>query len=191
MRYAAKNPYSYVHANVVGHVTLLEAIVAQRPLPRLVYASSSSVYGLNTKQPFAEGDRVDNPASLYASTKRVRPPWGAVSGRRLARSAPEVPPFPAVLERAACQLCLAAARLDLRDPTAALDDPLLTTAMHVAAHADGACTAMMATQRCPLLALAEGLKAQHLESGEAQVPGLGSVLCRAGDCASVCCRRTS
>ena len=41
-------------------------------MPRLVYASSSSVYGLNKKQPFSEMDRVDNPASLYASTKRVR-----------------------------------------------------------------------------------------------------------------------
>lgn len=41
-------------------------------MPRLVYASSSSVYGLNKKQPFSESDRVDNPASLYASTKRVR-----------------------------------------------------------------------------------------------------------------------
>lgn len=92
VRYAAKNPYSYVHANVVGHVTLLEAIVAQRPLPRLVYASSSSVYGLNTKQPFAEGDRVDNPASLYASTKRVRPPciasWKAPALERGPRMAP-------------------------------------------------------------------------------------------------------
>ena len=42
------------------------------PMPRLVYASSSSVYGLNKKQPFSETDRVDNPASLYAATKRVR-----------------------------------------------------------------------------------------------------------------------
>lgn len=41
-------------------------------MPRLVYASSSSVYGLNKKQPFSESDRVDSPASLYASTKRVR-----------------------------------------------------------------------------------------------------------------------
>lgn len=47
---------------------------AQNPMPRLVYASSSSVYGLNKKQPFSESDRVDTPASLYASTKRVRLP---------------------------------------------------------------------------------------------------------------------
>lgn len=74
VRYAAQNPYSYVHANVLGHVTLLEAVVTQMPIPAMVYASSSSVYGLNTKQPFSEGDRVDNPASLYAATKRVRSP---------------------------------------------------------------------------------------------------------------------
>ena len=73
MRYAARNPYSYVHANIGGHVSLLEAVKAAHPMPALVYASSSSVYGLNTKQPFAEADRVDSPASLYASTKRVRP----------------------------------------------------------------------------------------------------------------------
>ncbi len=46
-------------------------------MPRLVYASSSSVYGLNKKQPFSESDRVDSPASLYASTKRVREHWKA------------------------------------------------------------------------------------------------------------------
>lgn len=70
VRYAGRNPYSYVHANVLGHVTLLEVMVGQSPMPALVYASSSSVYGLNTKQPFSEDDRVDNPASLYAATKR-------------------------------------------------------------------------------------------------------------------------
>ena len=71
VRYAVKNPYSYVHANIGGHVSLLEAIRAAVPMPALVYASSSSVYGLNTKLPFSEKDRVDQPASLYASTKRV------------------------------------------------------------------------------------------------------------------------
>ena len=73
VRYAAKNPYSYVHANIGGHVSLLEAVKAASPMPAVVYASSSSVYGLNTKQPFSETDRVETPASLYASTKRVRP----------------------------------------------------------------------------------------------------------------------
>lgn len=71
VRYATRNPYSYVHANLGGQVALLEVIKEQRPLPALVYASSSSVYGLNTKQPFSEVDRVDAPASLYAATKRV------------------------------------------------------------------------------------------------------------------------
>lgn len=71
VRYAVKNPYSYVHANIGGHVSLLEAIRAAKAMPALVYASSSSVYGLNTKLPFSEKDRVDQPASLYASTKRV------------------------------------------------------------------------------------------------------------------------
>lgn len=72
VRYATKNPYSYVHANIRGQVALLEAIKAADPVPALVYASSSSVYGLNTKLPFSETDPVDHPASLYASTKRVR-----------------------------------------------------------------------------------------------------------------------
>lgn len=72
VRYATKNPYSYVHANIGGHVSLLEALKAADPMPSLVYASSSSVYGLNTKQPFSEADRVEQPASLYAATKRVR-----------------------------------------------------------------------------------------------------------------------
>lgn len=71
VRYATKNPYSYVHANLAGQVKLLEVIKGQQPMPALVYASSSSVYGLNSKQPFSEEDRVDVPASLYAATKRA------------------------------------------------------------------------------------------------------------------------
>lgn len=70
VRYAARNPQSYVHSNVAGTVSLLEAMKAQHVRPRLIYASSSSVYGLNTKTPFSEEDRVDTPASLYAATKR-------------------------------------------------------------------------------------------------------------------------
>ncbi len=49
-----------------------DAVQALNPMPAVVYASSSSVYGLNTKQPFSETDPVEKPASLYASTKRVR-----------------------------------------------------------------------------------------------------------------------
>jgi len=71
VRYATKDPYSYVSSNVNGFVNLLEvARHAAEPKPRIVYASSSSVYGLNTKVPFSETDIVDNPASLYAATKK-------------------------------------------------------------------------------------------------------------------------
>jgi UDP-glucuronate 4-epimerase len=71
VRYAAKDPASYVASNVSGFVQLLEAARACNPMPRIVYASSSSVYGLNTKTPFAETDMVDHPASLYAATKKA------------------------------------------------------------------------------------------------------------------------
>jgi len=70
VRYAAKNPLAYVHSNLLGFVTLLEAVKKMDPMPPVVYASSSSVYGLNTKVPFSEEDRVDRPASLYAATKK-------------------------------------------------------------------------------------------------------------------------
>jgi UDP-glucuronate 4-epimerase len=71
VRYAAKDPASYVASNVSGFVQLLEAARACDPMPRIVYASSSSVYGLNTKTPFSEADKVDQPASLYAATKKA------------------------------------------------------------------------------------------------------------------------
>ena len=70
VRYSLLDPYAYVHANVMGHLVLLEGA---RLLPRLrhfVYASSSSVYGANRQLPFAEADRVDTPLSIYAVTKR-------------------------------------------------------------------------------------------------------------------------
>mmetsp|Transcript_72872 Transcript_72872/g.206113 ORF Transcript_72872/g.206113 Transcript_72872/m.206113 type:complete len:425 (+) Transcript_72872:135-1409(+) len=70
VRYATKSPHSYVASNVAGFVALLETAREQRPMPRVVYASSSSVYGLNTKVPFSEADAVDRPASLYAATKK-------------------------------------------------------------------------------------------------------------------------
>jgi len=70
VRYATKDPHSYVSSNVAGFVALLEACKEQQPVPRVVYASSSSVYGLNTKVPFSEADVVDRPASLYAATKK-------------------------------------------------------------------------------------------------------------------------
>ena len=71
VRYAAKNPHAYVHSNVAGFVSLMEVVVRQRPfIPRVIFASSSSVYGLNTKVPFSETDVTDSPASLYAATKK-------------------------------------------------------------------------------------------------------------------------
>merc|ERR1711897_104698 len=71
VRYATKHPHSYVSSNIAGFVELLEVARTADPMPRIVYASSSSVYGLNTQVPFAETDRVDNPASLYAATKKA------------------------------------------------------------------------------------------------------------------------
>ncbi|WZY82402.1 UDP-glucuronate 4-epimerase 4 [Brassica rapa] len=71
VRYAMENPGSYVHSNIAGLVNLLEVCKAANPQPAIVWASSSSVYGLNTKVPFSEKDRTDQPASLYAATKKA------------------------------------------------------------------------------------------------------------------------
>ncbi|KAL8037268.1 hypothetical protein ABFX02_11G029400 [Erythranthe guttata] len=71
VRYAMENPHSYVHSNIAGLVTLLEACKTADPQPAIVWASSSSVYGLNEKAPFSESDRTDRPASLYAATKKA------------------------------------------------------------------------------------------------------------------------
>lgn len=71
VRYAMQNPGSYVHSNIAGLVNLLEVCKAANPQPAIVWASSSSVYGLNTKVPFSESDRTDQPASLYAATKKA------------------------------------------------------------------------------------------------------------------------
>eukprot|EP00246_Nothoceros_aenigmaticus_P018427 TRINITY_DN9621_c0_g1_i2.p1 TRINITY_DN9621_c0_g1~~TRINITY_DN9621_c0_g1_i2.p1 ORF type:complete len:455 (+),score=70.53 TRINITY_DN9621_c0_g1_i2:456-1820(+) len=71
VRYAMENPKSYVHSNIAGLVTLFEACKAANPQPAIVWASSSSVYGLNPKVPFSEHDRTDQPASLYAATKKA------------------------------------------------------------------------------------------------------------------------
>ncbi|MCO5609253.1 hypothetical protein L7F22_063477 [Adiantum nelumboides] len=71
VRYAVKNPLAYIHSNVGGFVTLLEQCKNTNPQPAIVYASSSSVYGLNSKVPFSEDDRTDHPASLYAATKKA------------------------------------------------------------------------------------------------------------------------
>jgi UDP-glucuronate 4-epimerase len=70
VRYSLIRPQAYVRANVQCFLTLLE-VLRQRPSVRLVYASSSSVYGANTKAPFSEDDRTDSPNSLYAATKKT------------------------------------------------------------------------------------------------------------------------
>jgi UDP-glucuronate 4-epimerase len=70
VRHSLVDPFAYVEANVMGHLVVLELARRLKRLDHLVYASSSSVYGGNTKLPFAEGDRVDHPVSLYAATKR-------------------------------------------------------------------------------------------------------------------------
>ena len=70
VRYSLQNPYAYVHSNLLGQVAIFEAVRRLDPMPALVYASSSSVYGGNTKFPFSVADPVDHPVSLYAATKR-------------------------------------------------------------------------------------------------------------------------
>lgn len=69
VRYSLKHPESYVHSNLNGFVQVLEAL-RSFPEIKLTYASSSSVYGLNSKIPFSETDSVDHPASFYGATKR-------------------------------------------------------------------------------------------------------------------------
>jgi UDP-glucuronate 4-epimerase len=71
VRYSLVNPYAYVTANVMGQVVMLELARSLSGLKHFVYASSSSVYGANTKTPFAVGDAVEQPNSLYAATKRA------------------------------------------------------------------------------------------------------------------------
>ncbi|GAV64859.1 Epimerase domain-containing protein [Cephalotus follicularis] len=71
VRYAMKNPASYVHSNIAGLVSVLEVCKSADPQPAIIWASSSSVYGLNTKIPFSEKDRTDQPSSLYAATKKA------------------------------------------------------------------------------------------------------------------------
>nr|GMD70203.1 UDP-glucuronate 4-epimerase 6-like [Ipomoea batatas] len=71
VRYAMQNPLSYVSSNIAGFVNLLEVAKKADPQPAIVWASSSSVYGLNTKVPFSENHRTDQPASLYAATKKA------------------------------------------------------------------------------------------------------------------------
>ncbi len=69
VRYSIENPDAYIQSNLIGFYNILEAC-RHWPVEHLVYASSSSVYGGNKKVPFSVDDRVDNPVSLYAATKK-------------------------------------------------------------------------------------------------------------------------
>ena len=69
VRYSIENPDAYIESNIIGFYNILEAC-RHHPVEHLVYASSSSVYGGNKKVPFSVDDRVDNPVSLYAATKK-------------------------------------------------------------------------------------------------------------------------
>ena len=70
VRYSITNPDAYVESNLVGFFNILEACRHCESLEHLVYASSSSVYGSNKKVPYSTDDKVDNPVSLYAATKK-------------------------------------------------------------------------------------------------------------------------
>ncbi len=69
VRYSLKDPYTYIDSNITGFLNVLEA-VRHNPVRHLIYASSSSVYGANTKMPFSTSDNIDHPMSLYAATKK-------------------------------------------------------------------------------------------------------------------------
>ncbi|HHT96079.1 MAG TPA: NAD-dependent epimerase/dehydratase family protein [Clostridia bacterium] len=69
VRYSITNPDAYINSNIIGFFNILEAC-RNNPVKHLVYASSSSVYGTNKKVPYSTEDKVDNPVSLYAATKK-------------------------------------------------------------------------------------------------------------------------
>jgi len=70
VRYSLTNPHVYIESNLVGFLHILEGC-RHSAVPHLIYASSSSVYGANTKMPFSVADSVDHPVSLYAATKKA------------------------------------------------------------------------------------------------------------------------
>ena len=69
VRYSILNPYAYAQSNLIGFLNVLEAC-RSFGVGHLVFASSSSVYGMNAKVPYSEGDKADNPVSLYGATKK-------------------------------------------------------------------------------------------------------------------------
>lgn len=70
VRYSIENPYAYIDSNIIGFINILEGC-RHNNVKHLVYASSSSVYGMNAKVPFSEEDKTDEPVSLYAATKKA------------------------------------------------------------------------------------------------------------------------
>ncbi len=70
VRYSLENPHAYIDSNILGFMNILEAC-RNYPVEHLIFASSSSVYGANTKMPFSVHDNVDHPLSLYAATKKA------------------------------------------------------------------------------------------------------------------------
>lgn len=70
VRYSLENPHAYINSNIMGHLNIIEQCRHTKGFEHLVYASSSSVYGGNTKLPFSVQDRVDSPISIYAATKK-------------------------------------------------------------------------------------------------------------------------
>jgi UDP-glucuronate 4-epimerase len=77
VRYSLENPFAYESSNMLGTLNLME-LCRHNKVPRMVFASSSSVYGKNMKIPFSETDRVDHPISLYAATKKANELYGHV-----------------------------------------------------------------------------------------------------------------
>jgi len=71
VRYSLTNPFVYAQSNLIGHLNIMEYCRHKKDFEHLVYASSSSVYGGNKNMPFSVDDRVDNPVSLYAATKKA------------------------------------------------------------------------------------------------------------------------
>lgn len=70
VRYSLTNPYAYIDSNITGFINILE-VCRHHQIKHLAYASSSSVYGINEKQPFSTSDNVDHPISLYAASKKA------------------------------------------------------------------------------------------------------------------------
>ena len=71
VRYSLENPFAYAASNLTGHLSVLELARHSKSVKHLIYASSSSVYGLGSRLPYTEVERADRPSSLYAATKRA------------------------------------------------------------------------------------------------------------------------